>query len=206
MYLDVAHLDLLLFKGISGLAFAVIERAVDLFAPTLDLLTDTVVLSLLLAQLGILTVAFLLYFDGVVCVQLSEVFISRAKDLKGVRQLGDEGASELVVFRGSRFQRAQLDSPGGHGSARTALADTLNVSWIQARAPLQRARRNGGCVANTEAARFLCLFLVVLLGQRTELGGIFLLYGTALSIKVLDVVEPCDAARNLLLWGLASGA
>jgi len=118
-YLGVAHFYLLLLKGISGFGFAVIEGAVYLFAPTLHLLADAIVLSLLFAQLGILAVAFLLQLGSVVCVELTKVFVSRAKGLEGVCQLGDESTGELFVFRRSGFQCAQLNSPGGHRSAET---------------------------------------------------------------------------------------
>jgi hypothetical protein len=47
-YLDVAHLDLLLFESIPRLGFAVVKCAVGLLAPALDLLADAVVFALLL--------------------------------------------------------------------------------------------------------------------------------------------------------------
>lgn len=58
--LDIPHLNLLLLKGIPRLAFAVVECAINLLAPTLYLLADAVVFALLFAQLAILMVALLL--------------------------------------------------------------------------------------------------------------------------------------------------
>ena len=58
--LDIPHFNLLLLKSIPRLAFAVVECAINLLAPTLYLLTDAVIFALLLAQLAILMVALLL--------------------------------------------------------------------------------------------------------------------------------------------------
>jgi hypothetical protein len=105
-YFDVAHLDLLLLKGIARLALAVVECAIDFLAPALHLLADAVVFALLLAQLAILAVALLLQLRSIVSVEFAQLLCPRAEYLQGVGELGDEGASELVVFGGARFEGA----------------------------------------------------------------------------------------------------
>ena len=105
-YLDVTHLYLLLFKGISRLAFAVVKCAINLLAPALDFLTDAVVFALLLAQLAILVVALLLQLSSIVAVQFAQLFGPCTEDLQGVSELGNEGASELFVFGGAGLEGA----------------------------------------------------------------------------------------------------
>lgn len=105
-YLDVAHLDLLLFESIPRLGFSVVKCAVRLLAPALNLLADAVVFALLLAQLAILIVALLLQLSSIVSVQLAQLLGAGTKDLEGVSELGDESASELFVFGGAGFEGA----------------------------------------------------------------------------------------------------
>jgi hypothetical protein len=105
-YLDVAHLNLLLFESVSRLAFAVVECAVNLLAPALDLLTDAVVFALLFAQLAILVIALLLQLSSIVSMQLAQLLGSCTKDLERVGELSNESASELFVFGGAGFEGA----------------------------------------------------------------------------------------------------
>jgi hypothetical protein len=104
--LDIPHLDLLLLEGIARLALAVVKCAIDLLTPALHLLADAVVFALLFAQLAILVVPLLLQLGREVSVKFAQLFCPRAEDLQGVGELGDEGARELVVFGGARFESA----------------------------------------------------------------------------------------------------
>ena len=59
--------------------------------------------------------------------------------------------------------------------------------------PLQRTRCHGRSVSYTELGRSLVLLVKVLLRKRHKLCAIFLLYGCALSVELLDFVKPGNA-------------
>jgi hypothetical protein len=102
--LDVAHFNLLLLKGIARLGFAMVECAIGLLTSAFYLLTDTVVFALLFAQLSVLIVPFLLQLGGIVSVEFAQLLGARTENLEGVGKLGNEGASELVMFGCARFE------------------------------------------------------------------------------------------------------
>jgi len=195
MYLDIPHLDLLLLKGVSCLAFSVVECAVALLATVLNLLTHAVVFALLLAKLGVLTIPLLLQLRSIVAVEFAQFFVACREGFERVGELRDEGASELIVLGGARFQSAKLDSPCCHRCTTTMSVSSFGPE--AAGVPFERAWCDGGCVANTQAALLLRLFLVVFLSQLAEFGGVFLFDCAPFSVELLDVVEPRDAARDL---------
>jgi hypothetical protein len=63
--------------------------------------------------------------------------------------------------------------------------------------PLERAWGDGRRVADAQTALLLCLLLIVFLRERAEFCRVFLLYSAPVSVKLLDVVEPGDAAGDL---------
>ena len=104
MYLDIPHLDLLLLKGVSCLALAMIKCAVALLAAVLHLLTHAVIFALCLSQVGIIPVPLFLEFRRMLGVLFPQVLVSSGQVLEGLRYACDDLLTELLVLGGARFQ------------------------------------------------------------------------------------------------------
>lgn len=102
--LDVAHLDLVLFKSVSCLVFSMIESTVKLLTAVLNLLTYTVVFALRFAQICVLAIPFFLELRCIVSMQLAQVFVSTRERLQRIGELCDEGTGELLVFGCALFE------------------------------------------------------------------------------------------------------
>ena len=62
--------------------------------------------------------------------------------------------------------------------------------------PLEGTRRHGRRVANAQLRSLPILLLEILLGERIKLCAVLLFDGRALSVELLDVVEPGDAVAD----------
>lgn len=108
--LGVVHFDHLLLVGV--LCLGLVVARFGLFAASLELLAGSVVLALGLAKVVVGGIALSSEVIGKVGMALSQLFEPRSVVLERLGDLGNEMATEGVVFSSSGFESRQLGRPG----------------------------------------------------------------------------------------------